>query len=135
MLLFRVPLAESYKMIGCYAQTEMGHGSDVQSLETTSTYHPPSDSFIVNSPTLTSTKMWPGDLGVFSTHAMVFAQLIINGKNFGVQAFLVPIRDMETHDVLEGVEAGDIGPKSGYGTKVNRFFNLMIIKFIIIFHF
>lgn len=79
--------------------------------------------------------MWPGDLGVFSTHAMVFAQLIINGKNFGVQAFLVPIRDMETHDVLEGVEAGDIGPKSGYGTKVNRFFNLMIIKFIIIFHF
>ncbi len=25
-------------MIGCYAQTEIGHGSDVKSLETTATY-------------------------------------------------------------------------------------------------
>jgi acyl-CoA oxidase len=110
-------------MIGCYAQTEMGHGSDVQSLETTAIFHAPSDSFIINSPTLTSTKMWPGDLGIFSTHAMVFAQLNIGGKKCGVQAFLVPIRDMETHEPLEGIEAGDIGPKCGYGTKV--FFYLL----------
>jgi len=25
-------LAKSYKVIGCYSQTELGHGSDVQSL-------------------------------------------------------------------------------------------------------
>ncbi len=62
-----------------------------------------------------------GDLGIFSTHAMVFAQLIINNISRGVQAFLIPIRDMETHEVLPGVEVGDIGPKYGFGTKDNGF--------------
>lgn len=28
----------SYEIVGCYAQTEIGHGSDVQSLMTTATY-------------------------------------------------------------------------------------------------
>lgn len=27
-----------YEKIGCYAQTQLGHGSDVQSLETTATF-------------------------------------------------------------------------------------------------
>ena len=57
----RVPLAESYKIVGCYAQTEMGHGSDVQSLETIATFDRSTDSFILDSPTLTATKMWPGN--------------------------------------------------------------------------
>ncbi len=52
---------------------------------------------------------------------MVFAQLIINNISKGVQAFLVPIRDMETHEVLSGVEVGDIGPKYGFGTKDNGY--------------
>lgn len=28
----------TFEIIGCYAQTEVGHGSDVQSLQTTATY-------------------------------------------------------------------------------------------------
>lgn len=28
----------NYDLIGCYAQTEIGHGSDVQSLKTTATF-------------------------------------------------------------------------------------------------
>lgn len=28
----------NYEIVGCYAQTEIGHGSDVQSLKTTATY-------------------------------------------------------------------------------------------------
>jgi acyl-CoA oxidase len=28
----------NWDIIGCYAQTELGHGSDVQNLETTATY-------------------------------------------------------------------------------------------------
>jgi acyl-CoA oxidase len=34
-------------------------------------------------------KWWIGDLGVFATHACVFAQLIIKGKQYGVHAFVV----------------------------------------------
>jgi acyl-CoA oxidase len=33
-------LAYDFKIMGCYAQTEMGHGSDVQNLETTATFDP-----------------------------------------------------------------------------------------------
>ena len=28
----------NYEIVGCYAQTEIGHGSDVRSLETTATF-------------------------------------------------------------------------------------------------
>lgn len=75
--------------MGCYAQTELGHGSDVSRLETTATLDKTTDEFIINSPTITSTKFWPGDLGKFSTHAVVFARLIIDENDYGVQAFLV----------------------------------------------
>lgn len=58
----------------------MGHGSNVAGLETTATYDKQTDSFIINSPTLTSTKMWPGDLGINANHGVVFANLIIDGQ-------------------------------------------------------
>ncbi len=70
--------------MGCYAQTELGHGSDVAKLETTATLDKTTDEFIINSPTITSTKFWPGDLGKFSTHAVVFARLIIDDNDYGV---------------------------------------------------
>lgn len=63
----------AYKMIGCYCQTELGHGSDVQSLETTATYDEKTQEFVINSPTVTSTKWWVGELGIWCTHAAVFA--------------------------------------------------------------
>ena len=80
-------------MIGCYAQTELGHGSDVKGLMTTATYDEGSESFIVNTPNSKAAKWWIGDLGVFATHACVFAQLYVKGKNHGVHAFVVPVRD------------------------------------------
>ena len=59
--------------MGTYAQTEIGHGSDVSQLQTTATFDPKTDEFIINTPSDTATKWWPGDLGMFSSHAMVFA--------------------------------------------------------------
>ena len=50
-------------MLGCYAQTELGHGSNVRALETTATYLPDTDEIEIHSPTLASTKWWPGALG------------------------------------------------------------------------
>lgn len=49
------------------------------------------------------------------------AQLIINGKSYGPHPFVVQIRDMETHEPLENVHVGDIGPKHGYNTMDNGF--------------
>jgi acyl-CoA oxidase len=54
------------------------------------------DTFIINTPSISAAKFWPGDLGVIATHALIFAQLIIHGKNHGVHSFIVPIRDIKT---------------------------------------
>ena len=54
------------------------------------------DTFTVNTPSISAAKCWPGDLGIFATHALVFAQMIVQGKNHGVHSFIVPIRDTKT---------------------------------------
>ena len=71
-------------MIGSYAQTEMGHGSNIAGLETTATFDKEKDEFIIHSPTITSTKFWPGSLGIVANHAVVFARLIVDENDFGV---------------------------------------------------
>jgi len=114
-----MPEIRQANMFGCYAQTELGHGSDVASLETTATLDKATDEFVIHSPTLTSTKMWPGDLGRFSTHAIVHSRLIVDGKFHGVHPFLVQLRDLETYKHLKGIKTGDLGPKFGYPTKDN----------------
>ena len=55
-----LPLAQTLKVIGTYAQTELGHGTFVRGLETTATYDAKSEEFVVHSPALSSTKWWPG---------------------------------------------------------------------------
>lgn len=60
-------------------------------------------------------------MGKTANHASVMAQLIVNGKSYGPHAFVVPIRDMKTHEPLENVHCGDIGPKFGYNTMDNGF--------------
>ncbi|KAK4557799.1 hypothetical protein RGQ29_007531 [Quercus rubra] len=110
-----LPLAYKMQIIGCYAQTELGHGSNVQGLETTATFDPQTDEFIIHSPTLTSSKWWPGGLGKVSTHAVVYARLIIDGKDYGVNGFIVQLRSLDDHLPLPGITVGDIGMKFGNG--------------------
>lgn len=114
-----IPLIRQHKILGCYAQTEIGHGSDVSRLETTATLDKATDEFVIHSPTLTSTKFWPGDMGRFTTHALVFARLLIDGKDYGVQAFVVQTRDVDTFKHMKGVKTGDMGHKVGYQSKDN----------------
>jgi acyl-CoA oxidase len=123
-----IPLCLDWKMIGCYAQTELGHGSNVRALQTTATFLHERDggqkggSWIIHTPTLTATKFWPGTLGRTANHAMVIAQLIDGkGKRQGIHNFLVPLRSMTDHQLLKGVTTGDIGPKIGYNNMDNGF--------------
>lgn len=51
------PSIEKWDMIGAYAQTELGHGSNVRGLETTARYLPASREFVIHSPTLTASKV------------------------------------------------------------------------------
>ncbi len=60
-------------------------------------------------------------MGLYCNHAVVFAQLIINQKKYGVHVFLVPIRDPKTLLTLKGIEAGDVGPKHGFSIKDNGY--------------
>ncbi|KAI7883592.1 acyl-CoA oxidase [Lichtheimia hyalospora FSU 10163] len=113
--------AKRYEIIGCYAQTELGHGSNVRGLETTATYDVATQTFVIHSPTLTASKWWIGGLGVAATHAMVMARLISNGKDYGPHPFIVQIRDLKTHHPVPGVTVGDIGPKFGFNTVDNGF--------------
>lgn len=123
-----MPLIRNYSIIGTYAQTELGHGSFIRGLETTATLDLSTDEFVLNSPTLTSLKWWPGNLGKTVNHAVVLAQLIIKGKKIGLHSFLVPLRSMQDHSTLPGVELGDIGPKFGYEMVDNGFMRLTNVR-------
>ena len=101
------------ELLGCFAMTETGHGSDVQSLETTATYDPATEEFVIDSPTPSSRKDYIGGAAETARIAAVFAQLITpDGKNHGVHCFVVPIRDDDGAD-LPGVTTGDCQYKGG----------------------
>jgi len=101
------------RIFGCYAMTELGHGSYIQGFETTATLDKTKDEWIINSPTETSTKWWIGMAGQTATHSVVFARLIVDGKDHGVHSFMVQIRDTTTGEPLPGIEVGDCGAKMG----------------------
>ncbi|GET03786.1 peroxisomal acyl-coenzyme A oxidase 1 isoform X2 [Rhizophagus clarus] len=122
-----LPLAKDYAIFGCYAQTELGHGSNVRRLETIATYIHETDEFDIHSPTLTSTKWWPGGLARTSTHAAVLARLIIDGKDYGVHSFVVQLRG-ENHKPLPGIDIGDIGPKFGFNNVDNGFLRFTHVR-------
>ena len=47
-----LPRALTFKIIGSYAQTELGHGSNVRGLQTTAHYDKETDEFLLNTPVL-----------------------------------------------------------------------------------
>ncbi|MGQ4619453.1 acyl-CoA dehydrogenase family protein [Nocardia sp. R7R-8] len=102
----------SLDLLGCFAMTESGHGSDVANLETTATYDPQAQEFVVHSPTPSARKDYIGGAAEHARMAAVFAQLITQGENQGVHCLLVPIRDENGAD-LPGVTTSDDGLKGG----------------------
>ncbi|KAI7888616.1 acyl-CoA dehydrogenase/oxidase C-terminal [Mucor mucedo] len=115
--------AKRHAIIGCYAQTELSHGSNVMGLNTVAVFDQATDEFVIHSPDITAAKWWIGGLGVACTHAVVQAQLIIAGKSLGPHLFIVPVRSPFDLKPCKGITVGDIGPKAygGFSTTDNGF--------------
>ncbi|XP_045771127.1 probable peroxisomal acyl-coenzyme A oxidase 1 isoform X1 [Maniola jurtina] len=116
-----LPKALDMQIIGAYAQTELGHGTFIRGLETTATYDPEKEEFVLHSPTLTSYKWWAGGLGTTANHCVVMAQLYTKGECHGTHLFIVQIRDLDTHMPLTGIKVGEIGPRMGFSSADNGF--------------
>ena len=121
-----MPKTLNWDIVGAYAQTELGHGSNVRGLELQAKWDPKTKEFVLHSPTLTASKWWNGSMGRTANHAIVLAQLLLPAadgsyKSYGVHPFIVQIRDMKTHKPLKGIAVGDIGPKYGYAPMDNGY--------------
>jgi len=109
-----LPRVISGELQGCFAMTETGHGSDVQSLLTTATFDPAADELVVHSPEPAARKDYIGNAARDGRLAAVFAQLVVDGESRGVHCVLVPIRD-EDGAPAPSVTIEDCGPKLGLG--------------------
>ena len=108
-------------LLGCFAMTETGHGSDVQQLRTTCTYDPATADLRPAHPARgrpqglhrqrgpgrpDGRRLRPADHRRAASH--------------GVHAWLVPIRDDARRRPLPGVTIGDDGPKAGLQRRRQR---------------
>ena len=104
--------AQRGEIVGCYAQTELAHGSNVRGLRTTAHLDTDTDEWVLNTPEVGAVKWWSTGMPA-STHAIVFAQLFTpDGECHGLQMFLVQLRGPDL-EPLPGIEVGDVGRLAG----------------------
>ncbi|XAR72577.1 Acyl-CoA oxidase [Bertholletia excelsa] len=103
---------ENYVIKGCFAMTELGHGSNVRGIETVATYDSKTGEFVINTPSESAQKYWIGGAANHATHTIIFSQLNVNGSNQGVHAFIAQIRDANGN-VCPNVRIADCGHKIG----------------------
>jgi len=107
-----LPAVGRFELPGCFAMSELAHGSNVRDLETTATYDRAAREFVVHTPRPAAHKEWIGNAARHGRLATVFAQLVVDGTNHGVHALLVPLREPDG-TLVRGVRIEDDGPKAG----------------------
>lgn len=97
-------LAE-FQLCGEFMLTEVGHGLDARNIETTATLSADGTTFDLHTPTAAAAKSMPPatPLGGVPKVAVVFAQIVVDGKRQGVRGFVVHLTD--GHSMCEGVTA------------------------------
>jgi acyl-CoA oxidase len=113
---------------GAFAMTETGHGSNVKGIETTATYDHSKKVFVIHTPSEQARKEYIGNAALHGRMATVFAKIIVEGKDYGVGAFVVPLRD-KSGKTMPGVTIKDCGKKMGLNGIDNGviYFNNVVI--------
>ncbi len=108
----RLTRVASLEELGCFAMSEVGHGSNVADLETVARYEHETRELVIVTPSESARKEWIGGAARDARFAVVFAQLEVAGVRHGVHAIIVPIRAADGSP-LPGVRTGDSGHKMG----------------------
>lgn len=94
----------SGQRVGTFLCTELAHGNDAASMETTATFDRATGGFVLNSPTPGASKFMPNTSSAGGPKgALVAARLIIDETDNGVFLFLTPLSD-DGGRPLPGVE-------------------------------
>ncbi len=107
-----LPQIAACEELGCFAMSEVGHGSNVAAIETTATYLHESRELEIHTPGESARKEWIGGAAHDARWAVVFAQLDVDGTRQGVHAVLLRIRE-DDGSPIPGVRTGDSGHKHG----------------------
>ncbi|KAJ6494960.1 hypothetical protein DFH09DRAFT_1052742 [Mycena vulgaris] len=102
----------AFEVTAHYMLTEVGHGLDSQNIETTAELLA-DGSFEIHTPNPRAAKYMPASIpaGGSPRIAVVMARLLVNGKNYGIRPFVVPLNDGKS--MCEGVSCRVLPDRSG----------------------